>query len=103
MFSLQGNSIGLSVSWQTTENTQTSAVKFGTVSGRYDFEVFGYSSAYYQTYHHHVVLSKLEPDTEYFYVVGDDAGGFSKEFRAKSAPLSQNLRNFSFGIFGDLG
>jgi len=64
----------------------------------------GSSGAYYQTFHHHVVLQDLVPNTLYFYIVGDESDGFSKEFSFKSAPLSSTFRgNFTFPVFGDLG
>ena len=51
-----------------------------------------------------MVLPKLEADTEYFYIVGDEEGGWSKEYSAKTAPFSENLRgNFSIAVFADLG
>ena len=40
----------------------------------------------------------------YYYIVGDEIGGWSNEYSAKTAPLSANLRgNFSFAVFADLG
>lgn len=99
-----GNSNSLAISWQTEKNTVTSTVKYGTSSGAYLYTATGSSSAYYETFHHHVVLQKLEPATMYYYIVGDMEGGFSKEFQAKSAPTTSTLRNnFSFAVYGDLG
>jgi hypothetical protein len=58
----------------------------------------------YETFHHHVVLNTLEPDTTYYYVVGDDSNGYSNEFKFTSAPLSsRDMKNFTFAVFGDLG
>lgn len=97
-----GNSNRLAVSWNTVNQTRTSTVKYGTVSGQYTEVAKGSSSAYYETYNHHVVLNALAPATKYFYIVGDDAQGWSKEFFVKSAPL-QDLKSFSFLIYGDHG
>jgi hypothetical protein len=94
----------MAVSWNTKSNTATSIVKYGVASGRYDQASSGSASAYYKTYNHHVVLSALQPSTNYYYIVGDDASGWSKEMHFRSAPLSNDLRgNFSFIVFGDLG
>lgn len=49
-------------------------------------------------------MGELSPDTTYYYIVGDSNGGYSKEFTFKSAPLSsQQLKNFTFAVFADLG
>jgi len=95
---------GMTVSWQTKDHTPTSLVKYGMTSGKYPLEASGSSSTYYETYDHHVKLTGLKPSTTYFYVVGDETGGFSEEFSFQSAPLSSSLRtNWSFFGFGDLG
>lgn len=99
-----GNSDKIAVSWSTVGQTSTSIVKYGTTRGEYTSASSGYSRAYYETFHNHVVLKSLQPDTLYYYIVGDDVGGWSSELTFRSAPLSSNLRgNFSFGVFGDLG
>lgn len=99
-----GNSNGMAVSWQTEENTDTSLVKYGLISGDYTFSASGVSGAYWETFNHHVVLSDLKADTMYYYVVGDADGGFSKEYKFKTAPItSSDTTSFSFGVFADLG
>lgn len=99
-----GNSNKFAVSWNTVNQTPTSTVKYGTSSGSYSASSAGSSSAYYETYNHHVVLNTLSPDTQYFYIVGDDVEGWSTEFTFRSAPLASALRgNFSFLVYGDLG
>lgn len=58
----------------------------------------------YETFHHHVVLPSLMPDTTYYYIAGDESSGYSSEFKFTSAPLSSsNMKNFSFAVFADLG
>jgi phosphodiesterase/alkaline phosphatase D-like protein len=98
------NSNTIAVSWATVTQTSTSVVKYGVKSGVYSDSSTGYSRSYYETFHNHVVLKTLSPDTVYYYIVGDDVGGWSSELTFTSAPLSANLRgNFSFAVFGDLG
>lgn len=99
-----GNSNSMSVTWSTVTQTATSVVKFGTTSGKYTSTASGVSRSYYETFHNHVTLGALSPDTTYYYIVGDETGGWSSEYSFRSAPLSANLRgNFSFAVFGDLG
>lgn len=99
-----GNANSMAVSWNTKGQTKTSLVKYGTSSGVYTSSASGLSSAYYETYNHHVVLGTLSPSTVYYYVVGDDESGWSNELTFKSAIPSAELRgNFSFVVFGDLG
>lgn len=102
---VNGNSNKMAISWNTIDQTTTSIVKYGLTSGNYNMKSSGSSSAYYETFNHHVVLNELQPATTYYYVVGDEEqGGYSKEFEFQSAPLSSTLRgNFSFIIYGDLG
>ncbi|KAJ1417410.1 iron/zinc purple acid phosphatase-like protein [Ochromonadaceae sp. CCMP2298] len=99
-----GNSNKMAASWNTDGQTPTSTVKYGSASTVYDTVVTGTSSAYYETYNHHVVFDTLSPAKTYYYIVGDDVNGWSKEFSFKSAPLSSELRgNFSFLVYGDMG
>lgn len=102
--SSDGSPNGMAVSWQTEENTGASVVKFGTSSQQYTSTASGYSSAYYQTYHHHVVLSPLSPNTKYYYVVGDNSEIWSQEFEFISAPASSfDEQSLNFAVFADLG
>lgn len=99
-----GNSNGMAVSYHTTDATATTTVKYGTRSKHYDFTATGEQVTYYETYHHHTVLPDLLPNTVYYYVVGDEKGGWSSEYKFKSSPTSSSLRgNYSFAVFGDLG
>lgn len=92
---------GMAVSWQTTDNTKTSTVRYGVSSGDYQFNQTGVSSSYYEYYNHHVVLENLTPGTTYYYVVGDDAGGYSEEFNFVTAPNA--FVPFTTTFYGDLG
>ena len=98
-----GNSNKLAVSWNTVNQTTTSIVKYSTTSGVYTETASGKSSAYYESFNHHVVLNTLTPSTNYYYIVGDDTEGWSKEFTFKSAPTTDLRENFSFLVYGDLG
>lgn len=96
-------SSGISVSYQTVATTTTSTVKYGKTSKSYSFLIQGTQSIYYETVHHHIVLTDLTPLTKYYYIVGDENGGWSNEFYFIS-PASSSLRgNFSFLVFADLG
>jgi hypothetical protein len=99
-----GNHNGMAVSWQTQKDTSSSTVLYGTTPGRYTSSATGYSAVYYETFHHHVVLENLRPNTQYYYQVGDALGGWSQEFSFKSAPLSEGgFTPFTFAYFADLG
>lgn len=99
-----GNSNSMAISWNTVLQTKSSTVKYGLNSGDYSYVSTGVSSSYYETFNHHVVLDVLTANTVYYYVVGDNIGGWSGEMSFRSAPLTSNLRgNFSFAVFGDLG
>lgn len=99
-----GDATTMAVSWNTKANTPTSTVKYGTRSHVYTNSATGSASAYWETYNHHVVLDALTAGTTYYYVVGDESSGWSRELTFQSAPLASELRgNFSFFVFGDLG
>lgn len=99
-----GSPNGMAVSWQTESDTSTSTVRYGTAPGEYTATVTGYSLSYYETFHHHAVLPALSPRTQYYYIVGDENGSWSKEFTFTSAPLSSlEEQSLTFAVFADLG
>lgn len=98
----QGVSNGMAVSWSTVNATNTATVKYGLQSGQYTFVSQGYSVSYYQTFHHHVVLPNLKPSTTYYYIAGDEAGGFSSENHFVTAPATPET-SFTAAIYGDMG
>jgi len=98
-----GNSNRMSISWQTTTQTKTSTVKYGENSGQYTFSSVGFSSTYYETFDNHVKTNILKPNTKYYYIVGDEDGGYSTEFSFVSAPTADLRSNFSFSVFADMG
>ncbi|GAB9469910.1 hypothetical protein Gpo141_00007172, partial [Globisporangium polare] len=78
--------LGITVSWASATQTQTSTVRFGldaanlgsiaqaeTKSEQYQF------CQYASPWFHHVVIPscQLEPSTTYYYQCGDEAGGWS--------------------------
>eukprot|EP00043_Microstomoeca_roanoka_P020835 m.254205 g.254205 ORF g.254205 m.254205 type:complete len:458 (-) comp17801_c0_seq1:293-1666(-) len=98
-----GNSNGMTISWQTQVKTATSAVKYGLNATALSMTAYGNSSSYFVTYDHHVTLYKLQPNTRYFYQVGDASGGWSQVLSFKSAPLSSPNMPLDFAVWGDLG
>jgi len=102
------NTIGMAVSWTTTEFCQ-SVVQFGTESGVYTQTQTGdLPSSYFLSWQHNVVLSNLEPLTKYYYRVGDPSdtmGGMSEElsFTTKPQDGANPRASFGIGIMGDMG
>lgn len=99
------DSLNLAVSWNTKDVSETSTVKYGlNAGGPYISEATGSSVQYWESYNHHVVLNGgLEQGKRYYYIVGDEKQGFSKEFSFKAPLNSKSLRSFSFAAFADLG
>ncbi|KAL4419216.1 hypothetical protein ABPG77_010658 [Micractinium sp. CCAP 211/92] len=122
---------GTLVSWQTGEPllasnadppqpydpaTVRSVVRWGTVRGNltereeqdhqlvytYVYGPEAGNTTYQSPILHHVLLHDLEPDTRYFYSVGDDEHGWSEElsFRTLGTAGAYPLR---IGVIGDLG
>jgi acid phosphatase type 7 len=93
----------MAISWSTINDTQQHLVKYGFHSGDYTLYSNGYSQQYYNTYHHHVILTPtLQPNTRYYYIVGDEKGGYSKEFTFLS-PNNHEDEPVTFLVYGDLG
>ena len=95
----------MSISWSTVNDTHTHLVRYGISPGNYPLVSNGYSQQYYETYHHHTVLSSyLQPNTRYYYIVGDENDGFSKEFTFLSPNDKPDPNDsVSFLVYGDLG
>ena len=100
-----GLSNTIAVSWSTINDTSEHIVKYGTSPGKYILNSVGYSKQYYETFHHHTVLSNLlEPNTRYYYIVGDENDGFSSEFTFMSPKTETDPNESStFLVYGDLG
>lgn len=68
---VDGNSNTVSVSWNTRTEQPQSQVLYGTQSGVYPYTAVDQQSSYYETYNHYAVLGALQPDTKYYYIVGE--------------------------------
>lgn len=94
----------MSISWSTINNTQNHLVKYGIRPSEYTLTTNGYSQQYYKTYHHHAVLPSLQSNTRYYYIVGDENDGFSKEFTFLSPKTTPDPNeSFQILVYGDLG
>ncbi|GLE02468.1 hypothetical protein PINS_up011306 [Pythium insidiosum] len=54
-------------------------------------------------YMHNVLISHLEPDTEYFYQYGSDVDGWSEVYRFRSAPRVGSTATVKFIAYSDMG
>ena len=93
----------MSVVWQTGTPTEAPTVQYGQSRSdlsrkapakrvRYAYETKAIAEAR---------LTKLRPDTTYFYRVGDKAGGWSAVYSFRTAPVDP--KEFTFTAFGDHG
>jgi predicted phosphodiesterase len=90
-------------SWYTQDNTTTSVCQVGTQSGVYPISGSG-STAQWKSdegFSHHVLISGLNPSTDYFFICGDSEGGFSDQYTFSTAPID-NVP-FTIGVYGDMG
>lgn len=101
------------ISWHTDMNDE-SVVRFGTNYHDLSGSAFGDASTYTYNYYsgnqyvsgyfHHVELSNLEPDTLYFYQVGDfERGSVSQVHKFKTLHKVGDMRPMSLAVVGDLG
>ena len=59
----------LAISWMTS-NITNSIVKYGLEPNIYNYTGKGYSTSYYESFHHHVVLpDNLKPNKDYYYIL----------------------------------
>ncbi|XP_076886400.1 putative purple acid phosphatase 20 [Bidens hawaiensis] len=89
------------ISW-ITEDMTPSIVRYGKSQGNYEASATGTSSSYryivYKSGHiHDVVISRLEPDTTYYYKCGLDS---SPELSFRTPPAQFPI---DFAVSGDLG
>jgi hypothetical protein len=104
---VQGDSsTSVTVSWVTKgkDDTDTHTVKYRTGPGDYTGVADGSSHPIPNEpfgYVHEVELTGLEPNTTYYYICGDELGGWSSEYTLTLAPGS--TRDFTFVVVGDMG
>eukprot|EP01112_Ceratiomyxa_fruticulosa_P009342 TRINITY_DN2433_c0_g1_i2.p1 TRINITY_DN2433_c0_g1~~TRINITY_DN2433_c0_g1_i2.p1 ORF type:complete len:456 (-),score=46.13 TRINITY_DN2433_c0_g1_i2:52-1419(-) len=102
---LTGDPTQMVVSWRTKSGTNTSTVTFGLTSHMYKYNTIGEQQTYNDTvgYFHNVVLSNLQTGAVYYYICGDEQGGFSQEYNFTTSPPYQRDAQFSLAMFGDMG
>lgn len=77
-----GNLSEMAISWLTTDSTPTSVVQYGTQPNTYTLFANGTQNSYDKSagWNHDVVVTKLNPNTTYFFIVGDASIGFSSQY-----------------------
>mmetsp|Transcript_1386 Transcript_1386/g.3060 ORF Transcript_1386/g.3060 Transcript_1386/m.3060 type:complete len:529 (+) Transcript_1386:3-1589(+) len=111
--SLQG-STSMAVTWLTLDDNVTSLVEYDTVPGRFGFNTTGAKSTYtsggFLGTIHQAVISGLQPDTRYYYRVGDPKArnlwrhyAWSVPTLTFRTPQLPSVGNVTFGIVGDMG
>lgn len=93
----------ISIAWNTDVVTET-IVKYGKSSGNYTNVATGTSFRARDAlnYIHEVTITGLDSDTTYYYIVGSNSDGFSKEGTFKTGPVEDNYcSEFSFVFLGD--
>jgi len=95
--------------WVTDNQTASSTVKYGTESGQYSNIVQGISYTYdvgilggWHKWMHLVNVTNLSQSMLYYYIVGDEQGGWSEEYHI-STPLTNATRPIRFMLAGDMG
>jgi 3',5'-cyclic AMP phosphodiesterase CpdA len=107
--SLMDDPRSMAISWVTSERTPTSSVKFGTRSGSYTRTENGSPHSYamgslgeYRGVIHDVILRGLDLSTTYFYRVGDDSHGWSREYNFTTRPSFSRI-SVRIGVVADMG
>eukprot|EP01138_Halocafeteria_seosinensis_P001927 gb/GECG01001973.1/.p1 GENE.gb/GECG01001973.1/~~gb/GECG01001973.1/.p1 ORF type:complete len:497 (+),score=50.55 gb/GECG01001973.1/:1-1491(+) len=93
----------MAMTWATVNQTETSIVKYGTRSGHYPHQVSGSCSTYLATWDHHAIIPNLEPNTRYYYIVGDKDDGYSEEYTFVTAPDNDPEQTVNVITIGDMG
>lgn len=88
------NLYSIVISWMTINNTN-SIINYGLTSNNYNMTASGFSSSYYETYHHHVILDNLIPSQKYYYKIDNEN---ELVFISPS-----NKKQFQFAVYADLG
>ena|SRR3990167_7726408 len=101
---LAGDNSRMAVSWLTQDQTSTSAVYYGTASGVYTYTATSNSQTSYDSnagWNHNVVLTGLLPNTQYFYICGDQTYALSPQFNFTTYP--NTFVETTIAVYGDLG
>jgi hypothetical protein len=108
--------LSMTISWLTPDNCLTN-VAYGLDNNNMENIVYG-SSSYYEFYYkktgiqnyyksgyiHHVLLTDLEPSSEYYYECGDFINDIKSEILSfKTAPMSGSDTKITFAVLGDIG
>ena len=110
------DSTSMTISWLTTDNC-FSHVAYGKYNNSLDNFVHGSSSIYdfqydkmnapkyYKSgYIHHVLITELEPSTQYYYQCGDFTLESSSDIQYfKTLPKIGDSQKITFGVLGDIG
>lgn len=94
----------MAVSYMTNHSTASTLVLYGLSADALSMNATGYETSYYQTIHHHTVLSNLSASTTYYYSAGDAAGGFSPVNSFRTARVAGAADEFplNIAVFGDM-
>ncbi|XP_074281161.1 bifunctional purple acid phosphatase 26-like isoform X2 [Silene latifolia] len=94
------------ISWVTPDEPGSGTVKYGTSEDNYEFIAHGtvtnYSFYQYKSgYIHHCLVTGLEHDKKYYYMIGN--GDSARKFWFETPPKIDPDCYYKFGIIGDLG
>ena len=97
------------VYWGTSPGNYTNTCTADDASNTHYNQIYTFTNAnpnynYSSPLFHHVMLSGLQPSTDYYYKVGDTTCGQSREFTFTSPPAVGNTTYpFIFGVVADPG
>jgi len=88
------------VSWLTLNFTATSTVNYGPSATNLSMTAVGNpGKAYLTTFHHHVVLTGLQPKTTVYYQCGDAAAGWSAVYSFVSGAAPGGEFPYTIALF----
>lgn len=96
------------IAWAQS-TTSPAQVKYGNVTGVYTYAAEANSTTYSVANGLYTSIplftanmTQLQPGTRYYYVVGNDASGWSSEYSFVTAPFSSN-HTAKWAVYGDMG
>ena len=90
--------------WSPSPSLQyVGQIRYGPHSGNYTHVANATSARGYQSFTHQTVLPGLEPDSPYFYSVGDSRLGWSEEYTFQTPPNRGSLKATNVLVVGDMG